>query len=129
MTLSGAGGGSFYVKNDVNFKQEIRDWKAAGGKVCHLSMYGINLPNVTDELKKCDRLMIVVGAEKVPPEIYQLADWNIAVGSQPHSEVAAVAITMDRIADGEPLEREFPGAELTIVPTEKGKKVNENIGD
>jgi tRNA (cytidine56-2'-O)-methyltransferase len=122
-------GGNFYIKNNVNFRQEIRDWKAAGGKVCHLSMYGVNLPKVVVELKQCDRLMIVVGAEKVPPEIYQLADWNIAVGSQPHSEVAAVAITMDRIADGESLEREFYGAELTIVPTEKGKKVIENIGD
>jgi tRNA (cytidine56-2'-O)-methyltransferase len=122
-------GGNFYVKNNVNFKQEIRDWKAAGGKVCHLSMYGINLTNVTEELKKCDKLMIVVGAEKVPPEIFQLADWNIAVGSQPHSEVAAVAITMDRIADGEPLEREFSGAELKIVPTERSKKVVENVQD
>jgi tRNA (cytidine56-2'-O)-methyltransferase len=122
-------GGDFYIKNNVNFKQEIKEWKAAGGKVCHLSMYGVNLPGVTDELKSCDRLMIVVGAEKVPPEIYQLADWNVAVGSQPHSEVAAVAITMDRIAEGEPLEKEFPNAELTIVPAERGKKVIENLGD
>ena len=122
-------GGCFYVKNNINFKQEIRDWKTEGGKVCHLSMYGINLPNVISELKQCERLMIVIGAEKVPPEIYQLADWNIAVGSQPHSEVAAVAITMDRIADGEPLEREFPDAELTIIPTERGKKVIEKISD
>ncbi|HIH74058.1 MAG TPA: tRNA (cytidine(56)-2'-O)-methyltransferase [Methanosarcina sp.] len=120
-------GGDFYIKNNVNFKQEIRKWKEEGGKVCHLSMYGVNLPDVTDELKKCDRLMIVVGAEKVPPEIYQLADWNVAVGSQPHSEVAAVAITMDRIAEGEPLKKEFPGAELTIIPAEKGKHVIENI--
>lgn len=122
-------GGNFYLKNNVNFKQEIKEWKAEGGKVCHLSMYGVNLPNVTDELKKCDRLMIAVGAEKVPPEIYQLADWNVAVGSQPHSEVAAVAITMDRIAEGEPLEKEFPDAELKIVPTERGKQVIENIKD
>lgn len=120
-------GGNFYVKNNVNFKQEMRDWQAAGGKICHLSMYGINLPDVTDELKSCDRLMIVVGAEKVPPEVYQLADWNIAVGSQPHSEVAAVAITLDRIADSEPLRRKFPGAELTIIPSEKGKRVIENV--
>lgn len=122
-------GGSFYVKNNVNFKQEIRDWKAAEGKVCHLSMYGVNLPDVTDELKECDKLMIVVGAEKIPPEVYQLADWNIAVGSQPHSEVAAVAITMDRIADVEPLEKEFPDAELKIVPSERGKRVIENVND
>lgn len=122
-------GGNFYVKNNINFRQEIRDWKAAGGKVCHLSMYGVNLPAVVNELKQCEKLMIVVGAEKVPPEIYQLSDWNVAVGSQPHSEVAAVAITMDRIAEGEPLDIVFPGAELTIVPSEKGKKVIENLGD
>ncbi|AKB35773.1 tRNA cytosine methylase Pos56 [Methanosarcina siciliae C2J] len=120
-------GGDFYIKNNVNFKQEIRAWKEEGGKVCHLSMYGVNLPDVTGELKKYEKLMIVVGAEKVPPEIYQLADWNVAVGSQPHSEVAAVAITMDRIAEVEPLEKEFPGAELTIVPAERGKQVIENI--
>lgn len=122
-------GGSFYVKNNINFRHEIRDWKTAGGKICHLSMYGVNLPTVVDELKQCEKLMIVVGAEKVPPEIYQLSDWNVAVGSQPHSEVAAVAITMDRIAEGEPLDKVFPGAELTIVPSEKGKKVIENLGD
>ena len=99
------------------------------GKSAIFLCMGSILPNVTDELKKCDKLMIVVGAEKVPPEIYQLADWNIAVGSQPHSEVAAVAITMDRIADVEPLEKKFPGAELKIVPSEKGKRVIENVSD
>lgn len=122
-------GGDFYVKNNVNFRQEIEDWKTKDGKICHLSMYGINLPTVTDELKKCDRLMIVVGAEKVPPEIYQLADWNVAVGNQPHSEVAALAITLDRIADCEPLERSFPDAELKIFPTEKGKQFVGNPGN
>ena len=35
----------------------------------------------------------VVGAEKVPPEVYQAADFNVAVGNQPHSEVAALAIS------------------------------------
>lgn len=122
-------GGDFYVKNNVNFKQEIKEWKASGGKVCHLSMYGVNLPEVTSELKKCEQLMLVVGAEKVPPEVYQYADWNVAVGSQPHSEVTAVAITMDRIAESEPLEREFPNAELKIMPSERGKQVIENIKD
>ena len=120
-------GGNFYIKNKVDFNQEIKEWKACGGKVCHLSMYGVNLPNVTDELKKCDKLMIIVGAEKVPPEIYYLADWNIAVGNQPHSEVAALAITMDRIADVDTLGIKFPGAELTIIPTKRGKQVIENL--
>lgn len=118
-------GGSFYVTNDVNWKHEVREWKDAGGKVCHLSMYGINLPDAVDEIRQCEQLMIVVGAEKVPSEIYDLADWNIAVGNQPHSEVAAIAITMDRIAVTDPLKNSLPGGQLSIVPMERGKKVIE----
>jgi tRNA (cytidine56-2'-O)-methyltransferase len=119
-------GGNFYVKNNVNFKQEIQKWKDEGGKVCHLSMYGVNLPDAVESLKKCEKLMIVVGAEKVPAEIYQLADWNVAVGSQPHSEVAALALTLDRISEGELLEKKFSNAKLTIIPMKRGKKVIEN---
>ncbi len=118
-------GGDFYVTNDVNWKHEIRKWKDAGGKVCHLSMYGINLPDAADEIRVCEQLMIVVGAEKVPSEIYDLADWNIAVGNQPHSEVAAIAITMDRIAAIDPLKNQLAGGQLSIVPMERGKKVVE----
>lgn len=119
-------GGDFYVENDVNWKEEVKKWKADGGKVCHLSMYGINLPDASEDIKQCNKLMIVVGAEKVPTEIYNLADWNVAVGNQPHSEVAAVALTMDRISQKESLRQEFGNAELTIVPTECGKRVVNN---
>jgi tRNA (cytidine56-2'-O)-methyltransferase len=69
----------------------------------------------------------VVGAEKVPFEIYGLADWNVAVGNQPHSEVAAVAVTFDRLSTGnDPLKKKFAGAKLEIVPTECGKQVIDN---
>lgn len=120
-------GGNFYVRNNVSWKAEIRKWKEQGGKVCHLSMYGVNLPDAVPEISKGEKLMIVVGAEKVPFEIYELADWNVAVGNQPHSEVAAVAVTLDRIAVADPLEKEFSGGELTILPTECGKRVVDNL--
>jgi tRNA (cytidine56-2'-O)-methyltransferase len=124
--VSARWGGDFYVKNDVNWKSEIRKWKDEGGKVCHLSMYGVNLPDAVAQISQCEKLMIVVGAEKVPFEIYELADWNVAVGNQPHSEVAAVAVTLDRIATTDPLRNEFQGGELTIVPEKCGKKVIDN---
>jgi tRNA (cytidine56-2'-O)-methyltransferase len=71
--------------------------------------------------------MIVVGAEKVPPEIYELADFNVAVTNQPHSEVAALAIALDRlqaILGKEALKTEFKG-KLEIIPSRKGKKVEQ----
>jgi len=67
-----------------------------------------------------------VGAEKVPPEIYSLADWNVGVGNQPHSEVAALAITLDRLqaASGkDALRTQFPGGERQIIPHTAGKEV------
>ncbi|MDV0444511.1 hypothetical protein MmiAt1_00370 [Methanimicrococcus sp. At1] len=121
--MTGRWGGDFFVKNNVSMFQEIKKWQENGGKVCHLSMYGINLPDAVPELKKTDKLMIIVGAEKVPGEIYELSDWNVAVGNQPHSEVAALAVTMDRIAESDPLEAIFENAELTVIPTAKGKNV------
>ncbi|MDP2768189.1 MAG: tRNA (cytidine(56)-2'-O)-methyltransferase [Candidatus Methanoperedens sp.] len=118
-------GGSFYVKNITSWKSEIKKWKKAGGKVMHLTMYGINLPDAIHEIK-AENLMIVVGAEKVPPDLYKLADWNVAVGNQPHSEVAALAITLDRLNNAlgkDALKAHFAGGELEVVPKRAGKEV------
>jgi tRNA (cytidine56-2'-O)-methyltransferase len=76
-----------------------------------------------DEISHCEKdLLVAVGAEKVPAEMYQLADWNVAVGNQPHSEVAALAVFLDRLFQGEELGREFEGG-LKIVPSSRGKEV------
>ena len=115
-------GGSFGLKSDVSWKGETVRWKEAGGKVVHLTMYGSNLPDVIDEIRGCENILIAVGAEKVPAEMYDLADWNVAVGNQPHSEVAALAVFLDRLFLGRELEEEFEGG-LKIVPTARGKQV------
>lgn len=115
-------GGSFALKADVSWKGEVIRWKEAGGKVVHLTMYGSNLPDVIDEIRGCQNLLVAVGAEKVPAEMYQLADWNVAVGNQPHSEVAALAVFLDRLFLGRELVEDFAGG-LKIVPSARGKQV------
>ncbi|MFH1322393.1 MAG: tRNA (cytidine(56)-2'-O)-methyltransferase [Methanobacteriota archaeon] len=120
-------GGSFYVRRITNWKNEIRNWKGSGGRVLHLTMYGVNLPDVINDIVT-ENLLVVVGAEKVPPELYTLADWNVAVGNQPHSEVTALAIVLDRLAASsgiEPLKSRFSGGEVEIVPKTRGKEVRE----
>ncbi len=120
-------GGSFYVKRITNWKNEIKKWKGSGGKVLHLTMYGVNLPDVINDIVT-ENLLIVVGAEKVPPELYGLADWNVGVGNQPHSEVASLAIVLDRLAASsgtDPLKTQFSGGEVEIVPKSRGKEVRE----
>jgi tRNA (cytidine56-2'-O)-methyltransferase len=115
-------GGSFRLLPDVSWKGETVRWKEAGGKVVHLTMYGTNLPDVIDEIRECENILVAVGAEKVPAEMYDLADWNVAVGSQPHSEVAALAVFLDRLFRGRELLEEFEGG-LKVVPCPRGKQV------
>lgn len=115
-------GGDFHIKADVSWKGEAVRWKESGGRIVHLTMYGSNLPDVIDEIRKCDNILVAVGAEKVPAEMYELADWNVAVGNQPHSEVAALAVFLDRLFEGKELAGEFVGG-LKIVPSPKGKQV------
>jgi len=90
-------------------------------------MYGINLPDIIDTLREkyIDgyNILVVVGAEKVPWEVFDIADFNVAIGNQPHSEVAALAVFLDWLFRGKELRREFENAAYRIVPQAKGKKV------
>ena len=70
-------------------------------------------------------LLVVVGAEKVPFEVYEVADWNVAVTNQPHSEVASLAVFLDRLFEGRELGREFDDAERVVVPRAEGKHVED----
>ncbi len=62
--------------------------------------------------------------KKVPPEFYsaEVSDFNVAVGNQPHSECAAVAVFLDRFFEGKELARRFKKAKIKIIPQERGKK-------
>jgi len=71
----------------------------------------------------------VVGASKVPKELYQVSDYNVSIGNQPHSEIAALAICLDRIFRGKELIKQFDDAKLRIVPSPNEKKVLNNSRD
>jgi tRNA (cytidine56-2'-O)-methyltransferase len=117
-------GGSFTVASGTGWKGPIRQWKEAGGQVVHLTMYGLPLASAVPEIMASGRdVLVVVGAEKVPGDLYGMADHNVAVGSQPHSEVAALALMLDRLRGGAWEWDSFPGAAVKVVPTAKGKRV------
>ncbi|WP_456422681.1 tRNA (cytidine(56)-2'-O)-methyltransferase [Thermococcus sp.] len=119
-------GGPFEIEFNLSWKKILREWREKG-VIVHLTMYGIHvdeaMPKVKEELKRGKDILVVVGAEKVPREVYELAHYNVAIGNQPHSEVAALAVFLDRLLDGEGLRKKFKGAKLRIIPQEKGKKV------
>ncbi|HLE46985.1 MAG TPA: tRNA (cytidine(56)-2'-O)-methyltransferase [Candidatus Thermoplasmatota archaeon] len=111
-------GGDFHVRTGVPWKPHVRKWRERGA-VVHLSMYGEPFEPVMERVRDRD-VLLVVGAEKVPADLYQLADYNVAVGSQPHSEVAAVALALDRLTQASWVRQTFDG-DVRIVPNPRGK--------
>ena len=118
-------GGDFRAVVGEPWRKVLREAKAEGRAVVHLTMYGIPLQDAVAELRKLDKALVVVGGPKVPGKVYHEADYNVAVTSQPHSEIAALAITLHEMQAGEELKRSFGGSRLKILPTAKGKRVVE----
>ncbi|UCE74308.1 MAG: tRNA (cytidine(56)-2'-O)-methyltransferase [Methanomassiliicoccales archaeon] len=114
-------GGEFQVKTGVKWRKILKNWE---GMIVHLTMYGEIIDDILPKIPKKENLMIVVGAEKVPGDVYKMAHFNIAVGNQPHSEVAALAVFLDRVLKGKGLQMDFQG-KVRIIPSKKGKKVVE----
>jgi tRNA (cytidine56-2'-O)-methyltransferase len=116
-------GGPFAVETTDQPNRVLKDWP---GTVVHLTMYGEQVQSVEDEIRashRSDPILIVVGAEKVSFEVYERADWNVGVTNQPHSEVAGLAVFLDRLFEGRELEREWEDADRVVVPQAEGKRV------
>ncbi|MBI4392819.1 MAG: tRNA (cytidine(56)-2'-O)-methyltransferase [Euryarchaeota archaeon] len=112
-------GGSFELEFAASYKKIIRDFP---GKVVHLTMYGEPYGTVAKAVGTEKDVLIVVGAEKVPGDVYDLAHYNASVGNQPHSEVAALALFLHRLLGDAGLEG-HGGGEMKILPTGRGKRV------
>ncbi len=117
-------GGMMRIEQGVDSKKYVVEWRKRGGAVVHLTMYGVHVDKVISELRSLGKdILVVVGAEKVPPFFYTESDYNVAIGNQPHSEVAALAVFLDRYYMGSELYSTFEGAKLVIEPSHRGKKV------
>jgi len=114
-------GGDYFCENNVKWKSFIKKFKNDGGKVVHLTMYGLRLQDVIADIRKEDKILVVVGSEKVPGEMYEMADYNVAVANQPHSEISALALFLDHLYEGKELDLTFDHPEIEVVPTKVGK--------
>jgi tRNA (cytidine56-2'-O)-methyltransferase len=116
-------GGPFEVEVSESYRPLLEEFE---GRVVHLTMYGLPVQEVEDDIRTAHRtepLLVVVGAEKVPFDVYEAADHNVAVTNQPHSEVASLAVFLDRLYEGRELDREWVDADRRVVPNERGKRV------
>lgn len=130
-------GSDFSIETGTPWRGVLRGWK---GTSVHLTMYGEPLDEVIRKLAGLEKnrqagqenskvqqtdeddLLVVLGSEKVPREVYESVTYNVAVGNQPHSEVAALAMFLDRYFRGEQFARNF-GGRMEVVPSARGKCV------
>ena len=118
-------GGPFGVGTTDSPVEFLAEW---GGAILHLTMYGLPVQEEMGAVRdthESEPVLVVVGAEKVPWDVYEAADWNLAVTNQPHSEVASLAVFLDRLFEGAELDREWQQADREVVPQAEGKQVDE----
>jgi tRNA (cytidine56-2'-O)-methyltransferase len=126
-------GGEFFFDMGKPWKNVVKDWKARGGIVVHLTAYGENVQtsDVLNRIRNSGKnVLLLVGSQKVPREFFsaEVSDFNVSIGNQPHSECAALAIFLDRFFEGKELTKRFGNAKIRILPQERGKRTAVNHG-
>ena len=121
-------GGPFAFKMGIPWKEAVKQWKKNGGIVVHLTAYGENIQtsDILQRIKaKGKKILVIVGSQKVPSTFYsdRVSDFNVAIGNQPHSEVSSLAVFLDRLFDGEALEKDFENWRIKVEPASHGKQV------
>ncbi len=121
-------GGPFFLEMGTPWRKAVENWKENGGIVVHLTAYGENIEtsNVLKRIKAAKKgVLILAGSQKVPKEFYSehVSDFNVAIGNQPHSECASLAVFLDRFLEGRSLARSFENARMEIIPQKSGKKI------
>jgi tRNA (cytidine56-2'-O)-methyltransferase len=124
-------GGNFRFEMGMSWKKAVENWKAEGKVVVHLTAYGENIEtsDVLERIKASEKdIMIIVGSQKVPRDFFSenVSDFNVAIGNQPHSECASLAVFLDRFFQGKELAKHFEKARMRIVPQKRGKNIIEN---
>jgi len=112
-------GGPFEISYSKNWKKTLNDL-ADNYTIVHLTMYGMPFEKALNKLKG-KNLVVIVGSEKVPSDVYKLADYNLSVTNQPHSEAGALAVFLYELFSGK--KKRFKDYKIKIKPSKRGKKV------
>ncbi len=115
-------GGSLECRYESKPMAWLRSFSRGGGTIVHLTMYGEPWRDISSNIQFDGPVAVVVGGTKVPGELFGIADYNVAVGNQPHSEVAALAVFLNTWLGDVGSER-FSDGSVEVIPSESGKKI------
>ena len=121
-------GGDFECRYETNPLSFLRRFaKDAGdgkpGEIVHLTMYGESWRESLGVIERNRPMVIVVGGTKVPGEVFRLAKYNISIGNQPHSEVAALGVFLESLIGQIDESKHFHGGDIQVIPSLDRKKV------
>lgn len=122
-------GGRFFFEMGTPWKKVVREWKEKEGLIVHLTAYGENVETsgVMKKIRDSKKdVLVIVGSQKVPGQFFSqdVSDFNVAIGNQPHSECASLAVFLDRFFEGKELAEPLKNARVKIVPQPRGKKIS-----
>jgi len=126
-------GGNFDARFIESWRGFVKEWREKNrtGIIVHLTMYGVDIDDercgeMLRKIKEGADVLVVVGGPKVEGQMYQIADYNIAAGNQPHSEVAALALFLDRAIERKKLKGKFENGRIRIISNPRGKTIVQN---
>jgi tRNA (cytidine56-2'-O)-methyltransferase len=93
------------------------------GIIVHLTMYGEEVSEALPKIRRDRPVALVVGGAKVPGELFGISNHNVAVGNQPHSEVAALAVALSQWHSSVAIQSRFEGGSIRVIPSREGKNV------
>lgn len=121
----GEWGGIFTLSYAPHWKQTLNERVEKGWETIHLTMYGLPHKDRLEEIRESPaRKLVIVGGEKVPGDLFKLADYNLSVTNQPHSEVAALAIFLYDLFEGKVADDY--GGKIRVEPSLRRKIVLRN---
>jgi tRNA (cytidine56-2'-O)-methyltransferase len=115
-------GGNFECRYEVKPMGWLRRFSKSG-TIIHLTMYGEPWRETVQNISRDAPIVVVVGGTKVPGELFKIADHNVSIGNQPHSEVAALAVFLESWVGTLDESTRFTGGEIEVIPSERAKRV------
>jgi tRNA (cytidine56-2'-O)-methyltransferase len=115
-------GGNFECRYEAKPMGWLRRFSKSG-TIIHLTMYGEPWRETVQNISRDAPIVVVVGGTKVPGELFKIADHNVSIGNQPHSEVAALAVFLESWVGTLDESTRFTGGEIEVIPSERAKRV------
>ena len=115
-------GAGFELEFRSTWRKVLIEYKKKGFKIVHLTMYGESINKIENEFKKINKILVIIGSQKVERDVYFESDYNVSITTQPHSEIAALAVCLDRIFERKEIEKKFKNAKIRIIGSAKGEK-------